>query len=62
MTFGADSYKQEFPNNLFPPTILTNTTDSMKIMQEETFGPVLVVNRIDNLEEAILRINNNAFG
>jgi acyl-CoA reductase-like NAD-dependent aldehyde dehydrogenase len=34
----------------------------MKIMQEETFGPVLVVNKIDNLEDAVLRINNNVYG
>jgi coniferyl-aldehyde dehydrogenase len=32
-----------------PPTIVTNTSDDMKIMQEEIFGPVLPVVEYDDL-------------
>lgn len=40
------------------PTILTNVTTHMKIMQEEIFGPVLPVITYDNLGEAIDFVNS----
>ena len=41
-----------------PPTLVTNTTDDMKIMQEEIFGPVLPVLEYENLDEALSTINS----
>src|SRR6056300_44831 len=41
-----------------PPTIVTNTSDDMKIMQEEIFGPVLPVLEYDDLDEALSTINS----
>jgi coniferyl-aldehyde dehydrogenase len=41
-----------------PPTIVTNTTDDMKIMNEEIFGPVLPVIEYDDLNEALSTINS----
>ncbi|WP_044206124.1 aldehyde dehydrogenase family protein [Flammeovirga sp. OC4] len=35
-----------------PPTIVTNVTNDMKIMQEEIFGPILPVMEYEQLEEA----------
>jgi aldehyde dehydrogenase (NAD+) len=35
------------------PTLLTNVTPDMKILQEEIFGPMLPVMTYDNLDEAI---------
>lgn len=35
------------------PTVLTNVTDNMPIMQEEIFGPILPILTFDRLEEAI---------
>jgi aldehyde dehydrogenase (NAD+) len=40
------------------PTILTNVTTHMKIMQEEIFGPVLPIIAYDNLGEAIDFVNS----
>jgi coniferyl-aldehyde dehydrogenase len=50
-----DFSQQEFFK--IPPTIVTNTTDDMKIMNEEIFGPVLPVLEYENLTDALSTIN-----
>ncbi|MED1795357.1 aldehyde dehydrogenase family protein [Brevibacillus nitrificans] len=44
------------------PTIFTNTTPDMKIVQEEIFGPVLVIQTFQTEEEAIELANGTRFG
>jgi (Z)-2-((N-methylformamido)methylene)-5-hydroxybutyrolactone dehydrogenase len=44
------------------PTIFTNVTSSMRLAQEEVFGPVLAVMPFDDEEEAIALGNDVAFG
>ncbi|MCU9614339.1 NAD-dependent succinate-semialdehyde dehydrogenase [Caldibacillus lycopersici] len=44
------------------PTIISGVTDDMKIMQEETFGPVAPVLSFSDVEEVIRRANNSPFG
>lgn len=44
------------------PTIFTGVTNSMRIAQEEVFGPVLSVLRFDDDEEAVEMANDSAFG
>jgi aldehyde dehydrogenase (NAD+) len=39
--------KTEVLKKSFPPTVLTNVTDDMLVMQEEIFGPILPVMAID---------------
>jgi succinate-semialdehyde dehydrogenase/glutarate-semialdehyde dehydrogenase len=46
----------------FPPTVLVDTTRVMKIMMEETFGPVVGVMPYDTLSEAIDMANDSPFG
>mmetsp|Transcript_7746 Transcript_7746/g.8887 ORF Transcript_7746/g.8887 Transcript_7746/m.8887 type:complete len:150 (-) Transcript_7746:1399-1848(-) len=41
----------------FEPTVLGNTTDSMIIAKEETFGPVAPIFQFDTEEEVIARAN-----
>jgi coniferyl-aldehyde dehydrogenase len=41
-----------------PPTIVTDTSDDMKIMNEEIFGPVLPVIEFDDLDDALSSINS----
>ena len=50
-----DFSQQEFFK--IPPTIVTNTTDDMRIMNEEIFGPVLPVLEYENLTDALSTIN-----
>ena len=51
-----DFSQQEFFK--IPPTIVTNTSDDMKIMNEEIFGPVLPVLEYENLNDALTTINS----
>ncbi|MEN6457724.1 MAG: aldehyde dehydrogenase family protein [Thermoguttaceae bacterium] len=44
------------------PTIFTGVKRSMRIFQEEIFGPVLSVVRVGNLEEAVETLNDCAYG
>ena len=47
--------------NFYAPTVLANVPDSARIMQEEPFGPVAVVNRFSSYDEAIQKANNTDF-
>lgn len=44
------------------PTVFTDCTDDMKIVQEEIFGPVMSILAYDTIEETIQRANNTNFG
>jgi succinate-semialdehyde dehydrogenase / glutarate-semialdehyde dehydrogenase len=48
--------------HFYEPTVLSNVTGDMKIMREETFGPVAAVTRFKTEEEAIAAANNTEFG
>ena len=48
--------------NFVEPTIFTNCTDTMRIVREEIFGPVLSMLVFDDEEEAIARANASRFG
>lgn len=44
------------------PTIITDVTDTMRIVREEVFGPVVVILPFDSEEEAIRRANDTTYG
>ncbi|KLU65950.1 betaine aldehyde dehydrogenase [Desulfosporosinus acididurans] len=44
------------------PTIFTDTSPEMRIVQEEIFGPVLVVQKFKDEQEAISMANNTIYG
>lgn len=46
----------------FAPTIVANATNSMRCAQEEIFGPVIVVARFRDEEDAIRQANDVPFG
>ena len=46
----------------FPPTVLTNVTPEMRVLHEETFGPLLPVVRVADEDEAIRLANASDFG
>lgn len=46
----------------YEPTLLINARSDMEIMRKETFGPVLPIQIIDSLEEAIERANDSEYG
>lgn len=46
----------------FPPTIIADTNHSMKIMTEETFGPVVGIMPFKTNDEAIALANDSEYG
>ena len=46
-----------FDNNKFEPTLLSNVTLDMEIMQEEIFGPILPIITMDSQTEMVQYIN-----
>ncbi len=50
------------PGYYYPPTVLTDVDHSMRIMREETFGPVLPIMAVDSLEEAVRLANDSEYG
>jgi succinate-semialdehyde dehydrogenase/glutarate-semialdehyde dehydrogenase len=48
--------------NFFEPTVLANVPSHARIMNEEPFGPVAIVNRFETLDNAIAEANRLPFG
>ena len=44
------------------PTVLVNTSSTMKVVQEEIFGPVVCAEPFTDVEDVIQKANNNIYG
>ncbi len=52
----------DLPGQFFAPTLLAEVTPEMKVMREETFGPVLPIMRVADAEEALRVANDSTLG
>ncbi|MER3493495.1 MAG: NADP-dependent succinic semialdehyde dehydrogenase [Mastigocladus sp. ERB_26_2] len=50
------------PGNFFPPTMITDLSPESAIAKEEFFGPVALLFRVPNIDEAIKLANATPFG
>lgn len=50
------------PGAYYPPTLLTGVAQDSEIVQDEVFGPVLVMGTFDGEDEAIALANDSAYG
>ena len=48
--------------NYIQPTVLTNVDHRMKVMTDETFGPVIPIAKVDSLDEAVRLANDSRYG
>jgi acyl-CoA reductase-like NAD-dependent aldehyde dehydrogenase len=46
----------------FEATVVVDTADDMRVMREETFGPVVAVSPVESDTEAIARMNDSPYG
>ncbi|MGE0549343.1 MAG: aldehyde dehydrogenase family protein [Kofleriaceae bacterium] len=58
LTGGPDAIQ----GNFIKPTVLTNVDHSMKVMTEETFGPVVSIQRVRSIDEAVKLANDTKYG
>ena len=47
--------------NFFEPTVIESVDSSMKLFQEETFGPILAIKVVRDAKEAIAQANDSPF-
>lgn len=61
---GGGAYENgELANGWFiKPTVIVNLTNDMKIVQEETFGPLVRILKFDSVDEAITLANDSEYG
>lgn len=52
----------ELGANFFAPTVVTGVDASMKLFQDETFGPILAIQTVANVDEAVELANDSDFG
>jgi acyl-CoA reductase-like NAD-dependent aldehyde dehydrogenase len=55
-------HKGSGPGRFYEPTVMVDVDHDMKIMQEETFGPILPIMRISNAEEGVRLANDSTYG
>lgn len=60
VVFGGSVVNLE--NNLYAPTLLTNTKSDMKVVAEEVFGPVAIIEKVDYFDEVIREVNRSKYG
>jgi glyceraldehyde-3-phosphate dehydrogenase (NADP+) len=63
--FGARLVNEHRPEplmTLYPPALLADVTSDMRITQEEQFGPVIPVMRIEAVDEALMMLRSSRFG
>ncbi|KAG6764072.1 hypothetical protein POTOM_031529 [Populus tomentosa] len=49
-------------DQFYPPTVLVNVDHTMKLMQEETFGPIMPIMKFSTDEEAVKLANDSRYG
>jgi len=50
------------PGLFYEPTVLTNVNHQMEVMREETFGPVIPIMKVHDVDEAIRLANDSPYG
>ena len=58
----AGGKRVEGPGDYFEPTVLVDVDHSMKVMRDETFGPVVGVMKVRDAEEALRLANDSRYG
>lgn len=52
----------EAEGNILQPTILLEAKADLKVSCQEVFGPIVVVNKVSSVEEAIAKVNDSRYG
>ncbi|HTH80966.1 MAG TPA: aldehyde dehydrogenase family protein [Ramlibacter sp.] len=58
----AGGHRLEGPGNWYAPTVLTNVDHTMELMREESFGPIIGIQKVTNDDEAVQLMNDTRYG
>ena len=61
-TLRTGGQRRPGPGNWFEPTVLTEVDHRMALMREESFGPVIGIQRVSGDEEAVSLMNDTRYG
>jgi acyl-CoA reductase-like NAD-dependent aldehyde dehydrogenase len=50
------------PGNWFEPTVVTHATHAMDLMRDESFGPVIGIQKVSSDDEALALMNDTRYG
>jgi len=50
------------PGNWYPPTVVSGVNHTMELMREESFGPLVGIQKVANDDEAIRLMNDTRYG
>lgn len=62
LEYGGKAWNGDLKGHFYEPTVISNVTDEMKVMFEETFGPLLPIQTFDQETEVIAKANNTQYG
>lgn len=59
----SDDFPEDIPGSAYlPPQVLSNVNHTMRVMTEESFGPVVGIQKVGSDEEAIKLMNDSEYG
>jgi phenylacetaldehyde dehydrogenase len=61
-SIAAGGESPSHPGYFVRPTVLVNVHEHMRVVREEIFGPVLVAQRFDDLDEVVRAANDTPYG
>ena len=61
-TLHGGGQRRPGPGNWFGPAVLTNVNHRMDLMREESFGPVIGIQKVSSDEEAVALMNDTRYG
>jgi acyl-CoA reductase-like NAD-dependent aldehyde dehydrogenase len=58
----AGGHRGKGPGSWFEPTVLVNVDHTMKVMRDESFGPIIGLQKVDGDDEAVRLMNDTDYG
>jgi acyl-CoA reductase-like NAD-dependent aldehyde dehydrogenase len=55
-------HRRAGPGNWYAPTVFSNVNHGMELMKEESFGPIIGIQKVSNDEEAVALMNDTRYG
>ncbi len=61
-TLHVGGHRLPEPGNWYVPTVFSNVNHSMEVMREESFGPIIGIQKVSSDEEAVALMNDTRYG